>query len=138
MQIHIWQTAAGGIKSGPERRIFNSQSVSYDLPPMGKITGHSEILSLESIEDEFLRSGWEDEGNGVGQEGKGGEMEMLKSFIKNEEKGWSCDQVWGFKILGKEEGKRYYCRNVLLVEKGGKRTELEFVYDYLGEYTEVK
>jgi hypothetical protein len=106
--------------------------VEYDLPPMGKITGNSSILPIQSIEDDFLRSGWE-----VPNSEEGEEEKMMRSVISSEEKGWTCDQIWGFKILGKE-GKRYYCRNVLLVEKGGKRTELGFVYDYLGEYTVVE
>ena len=41
----------------------------------------------------------------------------MESYVKNEERGWDADQVWGFAVV---EGKRYYTRRIIATKGAGK------------------
>jgi len=59
--------------------------------------------------------------------GPNGEL-FIESWVTNEEKGWTGDQIWGFAIV---DGKRYYTRRVV-VTKGDTALKVRMVYDYRG------
>ena len=53
----------------------------------------------------------------------------MESYVDNEEKGWSGQQIWGFAII---EGKRYYTRRVV-IKKGSEVMKVRLVYSWQGK-----
>jgi hypothetical protein len=81
--IDIAQTLTGGIKGTTELRTLDWQERQHCDHIFGNLTGKSRRLTVDGIEDEFLRDGWElvDENT------------LVESFVVNGEKGWSAQQV---------------------------------------------
>jgi len=124
--IDIDNTATGGIKGTSELRILDWQERSHKDHLFGNLTGKSRFLTLDDVEDEYLKDGWleGEEENG----GSGGERHV-ESYSFNEENGWTADQIWGFAVI---DGQRYYTRRIV-VTKGSEVLKVRLVYNWLGK-----
>lgn len=112
------EQSASGLTSTQENRCLDSVKREHTDWLFGTVWSHSRWVSLDELKDDFLKSGWEMEGEG---------KNFIMTYAENMAKGWTATQVWGFK---KVDGERRYCRNIL-VEKDDKRVEMRFVYDFL-------
>ncbi|KAM3081111.1 hypothetical protein ACMFMF_003025 [Clarireedia jacksonii] len=124
--IDIEQTATGGIKGTTELRTLDWQQRSHEDHLFGKLIGQSRWLTLDDVEDEYLKDGWEE--NDGENSGPNGERHV-QSYVVNEEKGWSANQIWGFAIV---DEKRYYTRRIV-VKKGDTAIKVRFVYNWQGK-----
>ncbi|KAG0647604.1 hypothetical protein D0Z07_6860 [Hyphodiscus hymeniophilus] len=120
--IDIEQTATGGIKGTSELRELIWEFKEHEDHIFGKLKGRSRWLNIDAVEDDFLKDGWLE-----GEEEKGGPAGEVhvESYVENNEKGWTADQIWGFAIV---DGKRYYVRRII-VKKGDKILKARLVYD---------
>jgi hypothetical protein len=123
--IDIEQTATGGLKGTTELRHLVWTFQEHDDHIFGHLKGKSRWLGLDAVEDDFLKDGWleGDEENA----GPAGERH-IESYVENEEKGWTADQIWGFAIF---DGQRYYTRRVV-VTKGSEVMKVRLVYNWQG------
>jgi len=123
--IDIDQTATGGIKGTSERRELDWTLRSHSDHLFGNLSGKSRWISIDNpeIPDEFLKEGWQE-----GEEENGGPNgeRHVESFVANEEKGWTAEQIWGFAIV---DEKRYYTRRVV-VKKGEETLRVRLVYNW--------
>ena len=124
--IDIDQTATGGIKGTTENRELDWTERSHSDGIFGNLKGKSRWITLDAVEDPFLKDGWleGDEENG----GPNGEK-FVESYVVNEEKGWTGDQIWGFAIV---DEKRYYTRRVT-IKKGDESMSVRLVYNWQGK-----
>jgi hypothetical protein len=122
------QTATGGIKGTQELRQLDWIERPHDDHIFGKLVGKSRWIATGTPEYEalqaFMREGWLEEGE---QGGPNGESHV-HSWVVNEEKGWTAEQIWGFAMV---EEKRYYVRRVV-VTKGKEVLSVRLVYDWQG------
>ncbi|KAK0760144.1 hypothetical protein N5P37_007224 [Trichoderma harzianum] len=114
--IDIKQSASG-LSSTQENRCFDNFPRDHTDWLFGTVTGRSRWVSLDEVTDEFLKKGWEVEGEG---------QSFITNIAENKEKGWVAEQVWGFQIV---DGERRYCRHVV-VTKGEERAQIRLVYDF--------
>lgn len=121
--IDIAQTLTGGLKGTTELRELDWQPRDHDDHVFGKLKGRSRWIELDAVEDDFLRDGWLD-----GDEEKGGPAgeKHIESYVVNEEKGWTADQIWGFSLV---DGVRYYTRRVV-VTKGSEVLKVRLIYNW--------
>lgn len=123
------QTATGGIKGTQELRTLNWVERPHDDHIFGQLKGKSRWIAPGSQEydalDQFMREGWLEEGE---QGGPNGESHV-QSWVVNEEKGWTAEQIWGFAMV---EEKRFYVRRVV-VTKGKEVLTVRLVYDWQGK-----
>ncbi|KAI9894954.1 MAG: hypothetical protein M1814_000175 [Vezdaea aestivalis] len=118
--IVIEQTLTGGIPGTTESRRLDWTERPHEDGIFGRVVGKSAWADLDEASDKWLSEGWLD---GKGRGGKG----FIRSYVVNEERGWTADQIWGFTEF---EGKRYYTRRVV-VNKGAERKAARLVYDFL-------
>ena len=124
--IDIDQTATGGIKGTSEYRELDWIARTHTDHVFGTLKGQSRWITLDKIDDEFLKEGWLDgEEENSGPEGE----RHMESYVDNEEKGWTGQQIWGFAII---EGKRYYTRRVV-IKKGSEVMKVRLVYSWQGK-----
>ncbi|PBP16157.1 hypothetical protein BUE80_DR013039 [Diplocarpon rosae] len=124
--VDIEQTATGGMKGTTELRILDWTDRSHNDYVFGNVTGKNRWSSLQDIDDAFLKDGWlegEEEVAGPNRE------KHIESWVKNEEKGWTAQQIWGFATI---EGKRYYARRVV-VKKADQVLKVRLVYNWQGK-----
>lgn len=114
--IDIAQTAAG-LSTTHENRCLDDVYREHSDWLFGDVRGKSRFVKLSEIEDEFLKTGWEDP-----------EATYFLSEAENPSKGWQAWQIWGFQQVN---GERRYCRNAIVTKKDKKET-LRLVYDYVG------
>lgn len=123
------QTATGGIKGTQELRALDWTERSHDDHIFGKLKGKSRWIATGSPEyealDQFMRDGWLEEGEEGGPNGE----THVQSWVVNEERGWTAEQIWGFAII---EEKRYYTRRVVAT-KGDEVLVVRLVYDWQGK-----
>ncbi|KAL7799136.1 hypothetical protein V8C37DRAFT_398960 [Trichoderma ceciliae] len=117
--IDITQSASG-LTSTQENRCFDDFPRDHTDWLFGTVTGRSRWVSLDEVTDDFLKQGWELEGEG---------KSFITNVAENKEKGWIAEQVWGFQIVN---GERRYSRNVV-VTKGEERAQIRLVYDFNGD-----
>jgi len=124
--IDIDQTATGGIKGTFEKRTLDWEIRAHTDHIFGDLKGRSRYLNLDAVEDPFLKDGWLE-----GDEEKGGPNGEvhIESWVENEERGWTADQIWGFAII---DGQRYYTRRVT-VKKGDEVQNVRLVYNWQGK-----
>ncbi|MCJ1298481.1 hypothetical protein MMC08_001271 [Hypocenomyce scalaris] len=115
--IDIEQRATGGISSTTENRTLDWQYREHKDGIFGEVKGKSRWVKLSDVEDdnEFLKTGWLDEGD-----------EHVQAYVESAGNGWTANQIWGFEELG---GTRYYVRHVV-VRKGDDWKEARLVYDF--------
>jgi hypothetical protein len=114
--IDIEQTASG-LSSTHERRCVDDVWRDHSDWLFGNVTGKTRWVSLDEVDDEHLKKGWEIEGEGKA---------FILSQVDSKDNGWIARQIWGFQII---EGERRYCRNIV-VTKGEERVTARLVYDY--------
>jgi hypothetical protein len=124
------QTATGGIKGTQELRTLDWVERPHDDHIFGQLRGKSRWIATGSPEwdalgDGFMREGWLEEGEQAGPNGES----HVNSWVINEEKGWTAEQIWGFATV---EGKRYYVRRVV-VTKEKEVLSVRLVYDWQGK-----
>ncbi|KAJ2976363.1 hypothetical protein NQ176_g4997 [Zarea fungicola] len=113
--IDIAQSASG--MSTEERRCLDNTFRQHSDWLFGNVRGRSTWVSLDEIEDEYLKNGWLVEGEG---------KNLIHSYAESEDYGWTADQIWGFQEV---DGQRHHCRN-FVIKKGDQRAQFRFVYDY--------
>ena len=123
--IDIQQIATAGMKGTREERCLDNNLRPHSDWIFGNVEGRSRWLSLDEVEDGFLKSNWlEGESEKTGPDGK----DHVLSFVENVDTHWTAEQIWGFQDV---EGERRYCRNIV-IKKGDERVNMRLVYDYLG------
>ncbi|TPX08915.1 uncharacterized protein E0L32_009619 [Thyridium curvatum] len=122
--VDIEQTGTGGMKGTTERRCLDDALREHTDYLFGHVRGRTRWVDLAEVEDEFLKAGWNEEGETAG--GQDGKLHML-SWVESLDRGWVATQVWGFK---KVDGERMYARNIVIT-KGKERVELNLYYDYV-------
>lgn len=124
--IDIEQTATGGIKGTTELRTLDWVERPHSDTHFGELKGRSEWIAPGSPKwdalDAYLKEAWEEDDAEKG--GPNGETHV-HSFVINEERGWTAEQIWGFAIV---EESRYYTRRVV-VKKGKESLSIRLVYD---------
>ncbi|KAL6415868.1 hypothetical protein AUP68_00073 [Ilyonectria robusta] len=115
---HINTTQSSSLNSTQEDRCFDNIMRDHSDWIFGAVKGLSRWVSLDEIEDEFLKKDWLVEGEG---------KTLIFNYAESQGNGWDATQVWGFQTVNNE---RRYCRRVL-VTKGKKRATVFFVYDYV-------
>ncbi|KEZ46449.1 Uncharacterized protein SAPIO_CDS0776 [Scedosporium apiospermum] len=123
--IDIQQIATAGLKGTREERCLDNTFRPHSDWIFGSVRGQSRWISLEEVEDEFLKKGWTiDDAEEAGPEGK----KHVLSHVESVDNGWTATQIWGFQEV---KGERRYVRNIV-IKKGDKRVDMRLVYDYLG------
>ncbi|KAA8649898.1 hypothetical protein EYZ11_001153 [Aspergillus tanneri] len=152
--LDIDQIVTGGIKGTSERRITDWTKREHEDHIFGKVVGQSRFLrgiagadgkvrpnvdfQTETTDEkvkkflrgEILVDGSETEGFLVEEQGEEygeGQGLWLQNFVRNEESGWTAEQIWGFETVN---GQRYYTRRVV-VAKGDKVEMARFVYTFI-------
>ncbi|CAM1507220.1 Fc.00g068610.m01.CDS01 [Cosmosporella sp. VM-42] len=115
--IDITQSASG-LSSTQENRCLDNEFREHSDWLFGDVKGRSQWISLDEVEDAFLKKDWLIEGEG---------KNLILSHVESQGNGWTATQVWGFQNINDE---RRYVRHVL-VKKGDKRVEVRFVYDFV-------
>jgi hypothetical protein len=124
--IDIDQTATGGIKGTSENRTLDWTFREHQDHIFGKLNGKNRWVTLDLVDDDFLTAEWlEGEEEKAGPKGE----THVQSFVQNDEKGWTAEQIWGFATI---DGKRYYTRRVT-VKKGSEALKVRLVYDWQGK-----
>ncbi|KAF7544206.1 hypothetical protein G7Z17_g10125 [Cylindrodendrum hubeiense] len=117
--IDIVQSASGLSSTTENRCIDNTFRDNSDWL-FGTVKSRSAFVSLDEVDDEFLKKGWLIEGEG---------KQFVKSYVESQGNGWIATQIWGFETI---DGERRYCRHVM-VTKGDERVQIRLVYDYVLE-----
>ncbi|KAH7324209.1 hypothetical protein B0I35DRAFT_475474 [Stachybotrys elegans] len=112
--------SAAGLSSTKELRCFDNFYREHSDWLFGDCKGRSQWVSLDEIEDEWLRQDWLPEGDGQGKN-------IIFTYVENASKGWTATQIWGFQMVN---GERRHCRRII-VQKDKKREQFRFVYDYV-------
>ncbi|EHK98577.1 hypothetical protein M7I_5602 [Glarea lozoyensis 74030] len=111
--VDIDQTATGGIKGTTENRTLDWEFRETQDHIFGNLKGRSRWLTLDLVDDDFLKEEWlEGDEEKAGPEGQ----THIQSWVDNQEKGWTAEQIWGFAVV---DGKRYYTRRIT-VKKGSE------------------
>ncbi|KAH7928492.1 hypothetical protein BV22DRAFT_198520 [Leucogyrophana mollusca] len=124
--IDIDQTLSGGISGTSEYRTLNFQEHNEDDDVFGAVIGKSRRISLEDIEDQFLKSGWTEDTF---------ERQAIQSIAWSDTprsgKTWRAEQTWGFEV---KNGERRYARHVKFTSSDRPEgpIEVRLYYDYLG------
>ncbi|KPM40563.1 hypothetical protein AK830_g5996 [Neonectria ditissima] len=110
--------SASGLNGTHEARCLDNTFRAHSDWIFGNVKGLTRWVSLDEIEDDFLKQGWLVEGDG---------KTLIFNYVESDNNGWNATQVWGFQVI---EGERRYCRRVL-AKKGGKTATVLFVYDFI-------
>ncbi|KAI5466646.1 hypothetical protein BGZ63DRAFT_3632 [Mariannaea sp. PMI_226] len=113
--VDITQTASG-LKSTQENRCLDNEFRPHADWLFGKVKGKTTWVTLDEVDDEFLKKDLLVEGEG----------KFIKSYVESEDTNWVATQVWGFEIV---DGLRRYSRHIV-VTKGSERAQIRLVYDY--------
>lgn len=119
--VDIEQTAAG-LTSTQERRCIDGEWRPHNDWLFGDVKGKTEWLSLNDLDDDFLKQGWEPQSDDPTAKN------YIVSHVESQTNGWTARQVWGFQIV---DGLRRYTR-AIVVTKGSERVAVHLYYDYLG------
>ncbi|KAF4978060.1 hypothetical protein FZEAL_5526 [Fusarium zealandicum] len=111
------EQSASGLTSTQENRCLDSTFREHSDWLFGAVNGKSQFITLDEVEDDFLKQGWLIEGEG----------KFIYSYVESQGKGWIATQVWGFKEVN---GERRYVRHVL-VTKGTERVTAKLIYDFV-------
>ncbi|KAF4453396.1 hypothetical protein F53441_3928 [Fusarium austroafricanum] len=115
--IDITQSASG-LTSTQENRCLDFNDREHSDWIFGRVKGRSRFVTLDQVEDDFLKQGWLVEGDG----------QFVESIAESVDNGWVATQIWGFEEI---KGERRYVRHVL-VTKGSERVTAKLIYDYQG------
>ena len=114
-----------------ENRTLDWTERSHSDGIFGDVVGKSRWLKdLGDVDDEWLREGWETDDEEGEKGGPNGER-WVESWTKNEGRGWTARQIWGFAKVDEKEG-RWYVRRVV-VRKGEETLRARLVYNFHGK-----
>ncbi|KAF5025309.1 hypothetical protein F66182_2642 [Fusarium sp. NRRL 66182] len=113
--IDITQSASG-LSSTQENRCLDDTFREHSDWLFGSVKGRSRFITLDEVEDAFLKEGWLAESD----------VKFIQSYVESVDNGWIANQIWGFEEI---KGERRYVRHVL-VTKGDKRVTAKLIYDY--------
>ncbi|TFK56958.1 LCCL domain-containing protein [Heliocybe sulcata] len=120
--IDIKQVLSGGLSGSDEERTLDWQERRKEDSTFGAVIGKSKRMTVEEVEDEFLKNGWTDDtlGDGV----------VCSYVVSDTEKSkttWTAEQIWGFEVIN---GERRYVRHVKFTGPKGEEIKAKLVYDY--------
>jgi hypothetical protein len=122
--VDIEQTLSAGLTGSTEKRCLDTTFREHTDWLFGHVRGQSKWVKPDEIEDEFLKTGWEEgDSEAVGPDG----ASHILSYVESLDREWIATQIWGFQVV---EGERRYARNVV-VTKGEERVAIRMVYDFL-------
>ncbi|PHH65460.1 hypothetical protein CDD81_2240 [Ophiocordyceps australis] len=113
--------SASGLSSTQENRCLDDVGREHSDWLFGTVMSRSSWTSLDKVDDEFLRKGWDVD------QADTGKTPLVLTSAENKDYGWTATQVWGFQTI---DGERHYCRNVVFT-KGQQRAEARLVYDWV-------
>ncbi|KAF5385419.1 hypothetical protein D9757_005401 [Collybiopsis confluens] len=122
--IDIDQTLSpGGIGTREERTLDWAERNKEDSL-FGYIIGRSRRITLEEIDDEYLKTGWTADSveHGLIQS-------LVSSDTPKSNTTWVANQIWGVEEV---EGVRRYVRHVFFTGPGGEEIRGRLIYDYTG------
>ena len=124
--IDIDQRLSGGISGTTENRTLTWEERHQNDDLFGAVVGKSRRISLDEIEDEFLKTGWTQDT--IDEQA----IEALAwSDTPISGKEWRADQIWGFE---EKDGARRYARHIKFTSS--ERSEgpilVHMYYDYQG------
>jgi len=124
--IDIDQRLSGGISGTTENRVMNWEDRHTNDDLFGAVVGKSRRVSLDEIEDEFLKTGWtQDTVDDRAIEA------LAWSDTPISGKDWRANQIWGFE---EKDGARRYARHIKFTSS--ERSEgpilVHMYYDYQG------
>ncbi|ODA81994.1 hypothetical protein RJ55_00499 [Drechmeria coniospora] len=114
------ESNASGLSSTSEFRCLDGVCREHTDWIFGKVKGQSGWVSVDELDDDFLKKGWLPEAQG---------KNLIKTQAISQDNGWTATQVWGFQEV---KGERRYCRNIV-IQKGDQRAEFRFVYNHCPE-----
>ncbi|KAF4452420.1 hypothetical protein FALBO_16173 [Fusarium albosuccineum] len=114
--IDITQSASG-LTNTHENRCADETFREHSDWLFGSVKAKSKFITLDELDDDFLKQGWLVEGDG----------HFLMSYAESQDNGWVATQVWGFEEIN---GERRYVRHVR-VTKGSERVTAKLIYDYV-------
>ncbi|KAI6250891.1 hypothetical protein HI914_01009 [Erysiphe necator] len=137
--INIDQTATGGIPGTSEKRDLDWEVREHTDHVFGTLKGRTRWIALDAVKEplsgedytdseedvKFLCEGWIEDASENG--GPNGERH-IDSFVRNESRGWTARQIWGFQLV---DGARHYVRKVI-VKKEKTVHQVTLIYDYKG------
>jgi hypothetical protein len=118
--ILVTKNLVAGREMMNEERHLDSQTRDVEVADLGTLRVKSEWLTLadiNSVGDDFLRSGW------VADGGK-----LIHIVTDSVSGGWRLEHVWGVQEV--KAGDRRYVRK-LFIKKAGDERRAKFVYDYV-------
>ncbi|PHH72921.1 hypothetical protein CDD82_5735 [Ophiocordyceps australis] len=115
--------SASGLSSTQELRCLDDVSREHRDWLFGTVMSRSSWTSLDKVDDDFLRKGWDVD------QADAGNTALVRTLAENEDYGWTATQIWGFQTI---DGERHYCRNIVF-KKGQQRVEALLVYDWVPE-----
>jgi len=124
VHIDIDQTATGGIKGTSERRKVNWEYLEHADHIFGELKGRSRWVTIDLVDDDFLKLEWLD---GEGEKGGPAGEHIMESWVEAKA-GWTGRQIWGFAMVN---GERRYTRRVVIA-KGDEVLKIRMVYNWYG------
>jgi len=122
--IDIDQTLTGGIPGTREERILTWKERHSEDHLFGAVVGKSRRVSVDELEDEFLKKNWTTDTI---------EHRVVQSYVESDtpKSGttWIAIQTWGMEEVN---GERRYTRHVKFTGPKGEDIEARLVYDYVG------
>ncbi|KAI6047758.1 hypothetical protein EDC04DRAFT_2619802 [Pisolithus marmoratus] len=127
--IDMDQKLVGGIPGGSDNHTLDWQERDVTDLVFGLLSVKTHRVSLESIEDEFLKTDWTEDTIADG---------VIHTVISNKNPGdghaWKAEQTWGFQLV---DGERRHVRLASLTSSG--KTDgpqcVRTVYDYCKSYS---
>lgn len=115
------QVSTGNMKN-EEKRSMEWEWLETENWIWGKVRGKNRFIACKDVEDEFLRTGWE--------EACSGENDVIEGYVESVTDTWTARQVWGFAVV---DGVRRHVRRILAQKPGQKDVRFQMVYDWKEE-----
>ncbi|OCH96031.1 hypothetical protein OBBRIDRAFT_358687 [Obba rivulosa] len=122
--IDIDQVLSGGVGSNTENRILDYEEREINDPTFGWVLSRSRRVSLDDIDNDWLREGWMDD---VWEHGT--VDTRAQSATEKSHTTWAVEQTWGFEEI---DGEKRYARHLDFLGPGGEKIRARLVYDYQG------
>ncbi|KAJ3829808.1 hypothetical protein EV361DRAFT_898398 [Lentinula raphanica] len=121
-RIDIDQTLSPGGMGTREERILDWSERNKDDGLFGAVVGRSRRVTVEEIEDDYLKNGWDSTDNG-----------FIQSYVSSDTPksgtSWIANQIWGVEEI---DSARRYVRHVFFTGPQGEEIRGRLVYDYAG------
>lgn len=127
-RIDVDQKLSGGFSGGSDNHILDWQERRCNDDVFGQLIYKTRRVSLELIEDEFLKTGWTEDAlaDGVIHTVAWSDPEDRHSSYT-----WKAEQIWGFQLV---DGERQHVRLTSLTsDKKDGSVRVRLVYKYSRE-----